>query len=260
MTSSLAQRVIDLNNEAIAASLKDMRQDAVLTLQRALATLLTFQEAPSTTTTTAPKVAGNASQDIELTSSYSVPLSRTHCSKHLDDVFTFYNRAITIPTPAPQDEDMDQDDDEVACQLLSSCPKYRTRMQATLLYNLGITCHMEGVASGNSAAFGNALQFYGAAYQVLENASRTQGFPEDDSILLVLALFNNMGHIHSSFLVDSDKTRQCVSWIQSAFATPQVQQGLALDAEDYAFFCQYVSVPAKRQLLLSPAAWNYIYI
>ena len=236
-TNSIAQRVIELNNEAIASSLKGMRQDAVTTLQRALAMLLTFQE------TKVAVISRNTNSPRDGTClANSVPLSRHHCSKPFDDVFQLFNRAITIPT---------SNDDSNDGSWCLSCPKNHARIQATLLYNLGVICHMEAVCSGSSLTFGNALQFYVGAYQVLEGASRVHGFP-NESLLLVLALFNNMGHIHSSSMMNSEKTRQCVTWMQSAFAMPQVQQ--VLDSEEYSFFSQYISVPAHRQLLLSPAA------
>ncbi|CAB9510272.1 expressed unknown protein [Seminavis robusta] len=231
---SLAQRVIQLNNEAIVCAIKGFRQDGVATLQRALAMVLTCEESNQVSVVRP----SNEQQRDQM--AYSVPLARDQCSKPFDDVFQFFNRAITLP----------QDDERFATL---SCPHSRIRIQTTILYNLGVFCHMEAVCSGNSTlAFANALQFYGGAYQVLENSSKIFGFPHDDALLLVLALFNNMGHIHSSFMMDSDKTRQCISWMQSTFATPQTHNALA--PEDYAFFSQYISVPAGAQLLISPAA------
>lgn len=231
MTQTLAQRVIQLNNEAIASALKGFRQDGVVTLQRALAMVLSLQD---------NKVALTGS-DNDVRLAYSVPLSQNQsCSKPFDDVFQFFNRAITIPA-----------DDEQFVSL--ACPHSRSRIQATVLYNLGVLCHMEAVCCGSSAiAYSHALQFYAAAYEVLETTARTYGFPQNDTLLLILALFNNMGHIHSGFMMDSDKTRQCVSWMQSAFATSQSQQ--VLTPEDYSFFSQYISVSASEQLLISPAA------
>jgi len=235
-SSSVSQRVIELNNEAIATAMKGMRQNAVTTLQRALAMLLTLQNSkdlcnsPSRRNETVPLLA------------HSIPLleapSQDRCSKTLDDVFQFFSRAITIPV----DDDVDY----------LNCPHFIARVQTTILYNLGVVCHMEAVCSGSSVLFGNALQFYSGAYQVLEGSSRTMGFPAESMLLLLLALFNNMGHIHSSALMNSDKTRQCVTWMQSTFAMPLVTRVLA--AEEYLFFSQYICVPASQQLRISPAA------
>ena len=233
--NSLPERVIELNNEAIASSLKGMRQDAVITLQRALAMLLTVQEAKSSNS---PQVRRRAEA---MRVSKSVPLTQEQCSKPFDDVFMFYNRAMTIPT----------EDDDLGGSWCLSCPQNRSRLQVTLLYNLGLICHTEAIQTGSSLAFHSSLQFYAGAYQVLEAKSRVQGLSPDESLLLV-AIFNNMGHIHSGFLMNSEKTRQCMHWMQSAFAVPQIQQ--RLDPEEHSFFSQYISVPAQRQLLLSPAA------
>jgi hypothetical protein len=234
MTQSLAQRVIQLNNEGIACAIKGFRQDGVITLQQALALVLTFQES------TKVSVVRRNSEQQATRVAYSVPLLRNHCSKPFDDIFQFYNRAITIA-----------EDDERFSSM--SCPHSLTRIQTTILYNLGVFCHMEAVCSGSSTlAFANALQFYAGAYQVLESSCRVRGFPHDDALLLVLSLFNNMGHIHSSFMMDTEKTQQCVSWMQSTFAAPQTQH--VLTPEDYAFFSQYISVPAGAQLMISPAA------
>jgi hypothetical protein len=230
MTQTLSQRVIQLNNEAITCALKGFRQDGVMTLQTALAMVVSIQD---------NKVAVPRSNGAVRMAS-SVPLSKNQCSKPFDDVFQFFNRAITIPA-----------DDERFANL--SCPHARTQVQATILYNLGVLCHMEAVCSGSSAiAFSHALQFYAGAYQVIETSSRVYGLPHNDTILLILALFNNMGHIHSGFMMDSDKTRQCVSWMQATFAASPAQQ--VLTPEDYSFFSQYISVPANAQLMISPAA------
>lgn len=239
ITNALAQRVIELNNEAIASSMKGMRQDGVVTLQRALAMISTIQEAKVTIVSQRDS---NSPSIGEASLACSVPLSRPQCSKPFDDVLDFFNRAITIP------EFNDEQEDGFWCL---TCPKTLSRFQSTLLYNLGVVCHMEAVSSGSSMAFGNALQFYGGAYQVLESGSRSQGFP-NASLLVVLALFNNMGHIHSCWMMNNDKTRQCIAWMQSAFAMPGV--GQVLDTQDYSFFSQYISVTASCQLLLSPAA------
>ena len=231
MTQTLAQRVIELNNEAIASALKGFRQDGVVTLQRALAMVSSIQDT---------KVAAlTSSSDLRLGCSVSLS-QETQCLKSFEDVFQFFDRAITIPA-----------DDERFLSL--ACPLIKARLQATILYNLGVLCHMEAVCSGSSSiAYTHALQFYAGAYQVLEVTARMYGFPQNDVLLVILALFNNMGHIHSSFMMDSNKTRQCVNWMQSAFATPQTQQ--VLTPEDYSFFSQYISVQADEQLLISPAA------
>lgn len=230
MAPTLAQHLIQLNNEAITSAMKGFRQDSVITLQRALAVVSSIQD------TKVVVITGNS--DLRL--GCSISLSEQQCPKHLDDVFQFFDRAITLPA-----------DDERSLSL--SCPLVRTQMQATILYNLGVVCHMEAVCSGSSfIAFSHALQFYAGAYQVLENTSKVYGFPSNDLLLLILALFNNMGHIHSSFMMDSSKTRQCVSWMQSAFATESTQQ--VLTPEDYSFFSQYISVQASEQMLISPAA------
>jgi hypothetical protein len=234
MTQSVAQRVIQLNNEAIVCAIKGFRQDGVTTLQQALALVLTFQE--SNKVSAVRRCSGQQGKRVAC----SVSLLRSQCSKPFDDVFQFFNRAITIA-----------EDDERFSTLL--CPHSLTRIQSTILYNLGVLCHMEAVCSGKSTlALTNSLQFYAGAYQVLESSCREFGFPYEDALLLVLSLFNNMGHIHSSFTMDSEKTQRCVSWMQSAFAAPQTTHVLA--PEDFSFFSQYISVPAAAQLMISPAA------
>ena len=240
-TNSLSQRVIELNNEAIASSLKGLRQDAVITLQRALSMLLTVQDAQkSSSSSSSPRVRRRAEA---MRVSNSVPLAHEQIARPFDDVFAFFNRAITISSP--------DDDDDLAGSWSLSCPQNRSRLQATLLYNLGLICHTEAIQTGSSLVFHNSLQFYGGAYQVLEAKSRVLGLSPDESLILV-AIFNNMGHIHSSCLMNREKTQQCMQWMQSAFAVPRIQK--SLDAEEHSFFSQYISVPAQRQLLLSPAA------
>ena len=230
MIQSLGQRVIQLNNQAIEVAIEGYRKDGVVILQQALALLLTVQENNKVS------VATRSCEQQRARRTYSVPLSRKQCSQTFDDIFQFYDRAITFA-----------EDDERFSTL--SCPRTCTHIQATILYNLGVICHKEAVCSGTSTmAFVNALQFYAGAYTSLESSP----ILDDDAILLVLSLFNNMGHIHSSFMMDSGKTQLCVSWMQSTFAAPHTHH--ALSPHDYDFFSQYISVPAESQLAISPAA------
>lgn len=238
MVPSLAQRVIELNNKSIADMRNGRHEFAIKTLQHALSLVVKLPEQPLTA----------ASSDDTYNDYFccSVPLTPPSLNKvgssssHCNDVFDFFNRAIVLPELYDDDNDKD-------CFLLR--PQHRSRVQAVLLFNIGAFYHVHGVEFGDTAALTQALTFYGWAYYAIESTSKVFGF--QDALLLLLSCFNNMGHIHSIFM-NADKTRQCFQWMQSTFATPNIQH--ILQEADYTFFFQYISVTASRQLLLSPAA------
>jgi len=229
----LCDDVVDLNDKAVTCMIKADHNGALETLQVALARILAIQDHPSTTVQgrTSPIFANEESPLA------SIPLTQTVNHAPFDGIFVLFNRAMVIPRHCDFD--------------IHNNPKNKSRALATILYNIALVYHMEAIQrGGDSAIFRYALNYYGWSYYVIESSSREFGF--QDVLLLLLALFTNMGHIHADVYVNAEKTQQCLRWMQSTFAGKTIQRNLFPD--DYKFFFQYVSMVSTRQLQLAPAA------
>jgi hypothetical protein len=227
-SQAITQEIVSLNDKAVACVLKKDYQSALQTLQVALARIMSLQAQPSQQPFFSMS---NGESPIA-----SIPL---HCTfpkaAEGTGIFVVFDSALVIPHH---------------CDFDLSCPKNRSRAMATILYNVGLVYHLEAIQRGDSSIFAHALNYYGWAYYVVETASQQYGF--QDILLMLLALFNNMGHIHSSHSIDAEKTRQCLRWMQSTFANPKIKTVL-LQGE-YQFFFQYISMQSHRQLQMAPAA------
>lgn len=255
MLAKTVEESIELNNNAVSYLLKGEHGFALQTFQESLSKFLSFQE----TVLRQSIIQQDETQDNATTSNkerfvlepaqmLSVNVPSSYYYNHSDnpiesdasfeDIFQFFNRAMLL-----------QDHEDYMLSLVNS-PKKRSRTMATILYNIAICYHLQGLHTGIGQAYSHALNFYGQAYSTIEQSSQQYGF--QDALLLVLALFNNMGHIHNIALVNSEKTRQCIYWMQSTFRTPGIKTILSI--EDYHFFFQYISVSSQKQLLIAPTA------
>jgi hypothetical protein len=102
-----------------------------------------------------------------------------------DNMFVLFNRAIILSPSAQAD---------------------KATTASVLLYNMGFVYHREGVERGCSALLRKALHGYQMAGLVLRKSSA-------GSDLVMFALVNNMGHIHSHFFNKqaADGCRRCLS-------------------------------------------------
>lgn len=108
---------------------------------------------------------------------------------------------------------------------------------SSLLYNIGLCYHHRELQSGatpSQRGLKIALDYYKAALQVVEG-HYDDGKPED-ILLLLLALFNNMGHIYSNFLSGIMETRHCANWIRTLLESNCCESFLR-QGGDVGFFC-----------------------
>jgi len=79
---------------------------------------------------------------------------------------------------------------------------YQGRTSAVLLYNLALAYHLQGLCTGvSSRELQLALQLYKMTLSVVESCCHFQAVDDHDDLLLllVMAVFNNMGHIYGTF-------------------------------------------------------------
>jgi hypothetical protein len=177
------------------------------------------------------------SMDIEdderLTYTVAIPEAHDTMSISPENVFVVFYRAFTY------------------CEehgVSSSSTDY-TKAAATLLYNMGLAFHQIGIQENNKAALEKSLSAYQMAYTIL-----SQKCDDSFSCLVMLALCNNMSHIHGHFFnLEEAKSfwdlmteiLVCVSLIDSSIAV-----------NDFDFFVAEVVLfeGRDRELECAPAA------
>ena len=148
--------------------------------------------------------------------------------------FTMYNRVV-----------------EIADISSRKWEKYSFHIPAILLYNSGLAWHRLAFRENCDAKYERALENYNAAHsQLIYHASLGIYHPEVCDILL-LALCNNMGHIHSHF-IHLKETRLCVEALFTVFF--MIGNKRILSKEEYVFFYMNILLTVNRTPVLAPAA------
>jgi hypothetical protein len=122
---------------------------------------------------------------------------------------------------------------------------------AFILYNMGLALHIKGMEHKKHAqSLHLAVKFYKLSLGVLENAC-DNGRP-NEVVLLLLAIFNNMGHIRSHF-ADIKEALHCVQWLRS-LVTAKSPLLLPHLRDEHSFFTLSVLIPPGSEFALAPAA------
>jgi len=126
--------------------------------------------------------------------------------------------------------------------------KCRHVATAVLLYNIGLSYHLMGVAGEDRRVLlGRALTHYELATDLLVR----NVLPMNCQVLLPLAIFNNKGHIYSHFFEDAG-IDECLAWLRVLLDVPP-QRGME---ETFVNFRLTVvlHLNAKGRLFGAPAA------
>ena len=123
---------------------------------------------------------------------------------------------------------------------------------AFVLYNLGFCFHHREVVNGtmNPDKLRVATKFYSRGLRILDGTAHDTR--QDDMIVLLLALFSNLGQL-STRLGDTEDCRNCFCWIQSLLANPRTRL-LAQTRPDVAFFYQNNLLWVENNFNKAPAA------
>lgn len=159
-------------------------------------------------------------------------MSNADSSVSADGAFAVFNRAFDVP----------QHD---GTSSLESTPEYSTKLSATLLYNMALAWHHLGFAENNTAALKRALFVYEQAYRSLSKQS-----VDRFSHLLLLALANNMAHLHAHFF-NCQQARSCRGIIAELLVS---YRQIPTVADEYAFFMQEVLFFKCSGMVIAPAA------
>ena len=127
----------------------------------------------------------------------------------VNNAFSFYSSAFIFS--GSEDE-------------LKSTSSNEVRLAAVVLYNFGLCFHVNGInRAASKSYFAKALQMYTTAIGLLETSSAISPPTEDKDALLLLALYNNIGHIYSCDHKSGD-IQNCLEKIRKILAA-RTQQG-----------------------------------
>lgn len=231
-------QIIQRNNAAVQLLQNGRCSDASVALKLALLKLQgSFRNIEATVlgpTDSNPPLEGVIG---ESTSSSRPPLQGTpieiqgDLDKEVSDAFLLlYDRAFCLPL------------DETRERVVSS----------VILYNCALASHISGVLRGNSTNLTNALKLYKYAYRILQQRRAEEA---DSTELLLLALYNNMGHA-SYQLFHLEEAVHYVKCLREQMGLSDSENAGAIlptiEDEDYDFFCFNVAI--RVELMGAPAA------
>ena len=234
----MVSTLFELNNEGILWLQQGCHDEAGSIFQRALMRLRAILYSKID----ASAFGEDDDQDMEEVNSQSAKASVCVCvggqkrgnQECTENQFSLYDSAFVLPGRG------------VERQIFASAD-IENLTSATLLYNLGLCYHKRAMANGKSRDLKQALSLYQKA------ASLAEYFDEaaEHSVLLVLALFNNMGHIHAEHFETSEATR-CMDSMEMVLDSHECQE--FLDEEEYYFFSWHFFVFPDRPVWIAPAA------
>jgi hypothetical protein len=121
---------------------------------------------------------------------------------------------------------------------------------SVLLYNMGLSNHIQALQTGQSVMYRKAMQLYTMAFNMLEQASEILN---DMDIMVLLALANNMGVISGSQFYDRPSAENSRLMMDRILTSPDCLD--SLNDEDIEFFSLNLMFLTEYQNnALAPAA------
>ncbi len=232
----------DVNSRAVLLMQQNRPKDAICWLRKGLSNLASIEEQATCnpqrqqhlhTHHASLKWLDAMDVEVEERSAYSVEIPQvrnTIMSVSLDNVFVVFNRAFLLPDKGR----------------LTTCAD-STKVSATLLYNMGLAWQHFGTQENSTAALKKALLAYESEYSVLSRQCN-----DSFSCLVMLALCNNMAHLHSHFF-NLEQAKHCRDLIPHILACSSAGNA-SMAAEDYAFFLSEAMLLEGQDLQFAPAA------
>lgn len=222
-------KVLEMNSCAVTSLAQGKHEASHCQLQMALEGFRNVLNQPASPM--------NVHDDAEMdgASLYTVAIhDAQHKAIEQQSMVTVYNRAFVLTT----------EDDEPA-----SFSNNEHTVPAVLLYNMGLSHHIQAMASGNSAVLRKALQLYTMSFTLLEQASEVLN---DMDIMVLLALANNMGVIAASQFFDragAETSRQMMERVLGSVDCLEV-----MEDEDIEFFSLNLMFLSEHQTHAMAAA------
>lgn len=156
-----------------------------------------------------------------------------------DNIFTFYQRAFVLTSKGGEEEE----------DTKTACPK----QSAVLLYNMAVAHHNYAMSStrqdrvASHKEFRTALVFYDMCFNIIQHSWSD----DEDFLLLLLAVWNNMGHIHAhsyNYL----KTQEMLTSLQEILQV--ISSSRLMENADFLFFYKNLVVYEEQEFAAAPAA------
>jgi hypothetical protein len=159
-------------------------------------------------------------------------------SASCNDFFTIYDRAFSVF------EDGTRDVDVLAWLVLVPC------ILPAIFYNVGLIYHRTAIRHAKTQGLSEALAFYTASLFLL-GRSASDGLLKFECNVLLLAIYNNLGQIHSHFFNEA-QTLFCRDQLISVFMSTDYTS--CLTKEEFIFFYMNILFSVRRWPILAPAA------
>jgi hypothetical protein len=137
-----------------------------------------------------------------------------------DNTFVLYDKSFLFSVASNHDYGIEVDMDT-----------WKLQLGAILLYNWGVANHCVAISTGSTTHLQRSFKIYSRAFAVL--TQRTDMDFNDSTTLLLLALYNNMGHC-CSHLAEPESAQKCHQYIRSICGrAKRLRQGFT---SEYAIF------------------------
>jgi hypothetical protein len=164
-----------------------------------------------------------------------------------DPIFTIYNRAF--------------DFDKASTDALTDFTWLRcaSNIATVLLFNAGLACHVLAVQTESDDWYAEAMHYYTISAQSVRGQMESRQY-DGELDLLVMALYNNLGHCYEcwgSQDQDTDSaTSLCFDYVRSIFVGSNSRLYAIMNTVEYQFFVQRLTLGLYKQVQspLAPAA------
>lgn len=270
-TANFCSQISAMNNMAVAHLLDERTDECLGLLQCALQHVRTALQDVAVAKADHYKVAATKRSRIRHRNGsffQSVPMNVESSSKiHSNNeggTFAFFDRLLTFSQDTISEntcaskECHDSPEKQAVEQLLV----HQNHLLVTLFFNMAVCHHAKGMLQCQSIDLATALKLYELAFSIIDT-TQSSDFGWGDQQMILLAIYNNMGHIHATFC-STQETQLCVDFVKRIFLAqpssqyyqqqPQKENPCTLEPYDYQFFVQYVPVNAQAQCNIAPAA------
>lgn len=221
MTPAPLNCTADLNNAAVSHLQEGNYRAAVWDLEMALQSL-----APSLTIQKEVPAANEGNSTLRVK---SVPIAPS--SKESQNIFVFYRKAFQIVAGGGGDQ-------HASIHSISSL--------LVVKFNMAIAYHDDGIRRNYRSHFVRALELYEDILYLMKD-HKIKGH-----MVLLMAIGNNLGHIHTHFL-NYSQTREALYWVRK-LAIECGQHSATIPQDDYLFFYSTVVIFNGNDLNVAPAA------
>jgi tetratricopeptide (TPR) repeat protein len=223
--ANFSSTVVDLNNQAVSYLQEGNYRSAVWDLERALRRLedpkIWYYHEHHLQTSTSDLAA------LRVQSVHIAPSAHDEASRQ--NIFEFYRRAFQIVSSRSEQH---------------LIPPYSNMI--VLKFNEAIAYHDDAIRCGRQAHFNKALELYQDVLNIMHQ------YGVRGHLLLLMAIGNNVGHIHAH-LVNFPQARAALYWVRQ-LALVSRKYADTVPRSDYIFFYKTVTIFNGNDLNAAPAA------